>query len=97
MKAVNGIFIAANEEQLAKIWETCAANNLPLDSSGILSLLMGFIEGDFDDDDDEEDVVESAPDPMESILKHFAQNPQQAEALKQAGAKLFKNLFNKKG
>ena len=95
MKAVNGIFVPANDEQLAKIWEAVAANNFPLDSNGILSLLMAFIENDGEDEDEEE--TEIAPDPMESLLHHFAKNPEHAEALKQAGAKLFKNLFNKKG
>lgn len=97
MKAVNGVFVPANDEQLAKIWEACAANSLPLDSSGILALLMGFIDGDFEEDDGEEDVIETAVNPMESLFEHFAKNPEHAEALKQAGAKLFKNLFNKKG
>jgi hypothetical protein len=57
---------------------------------------MGFIEGDFEDEDEEEAETKT-PDAMESLLHHFAKNPEHAEALKQAGAKLFKNLFNKKG
>jgi hypothetical protein len=88
---VNGIFVQASEEQLAEIWEACAAHGFPLDSKGILELIMLAIHGDEDDDEPEE----IAPDPVSTILNHFANNPQQAAALKDAGAKLFQKLFQK--
>jgi hypothetical protein len=46
-------------------------------------------------DPEEEEEEEEAPDPIRSIIDHLAQNPQQAEALKQAGARLFGNVMNK--
>lgn len=97
MKSINGIFIPANDDQLSKIWETCAANNLPLDSSGVLSLLMAFIEESESDEEGDEEPIPEKLDPIAAVMNHFAANPEQAEALKQAGAKLFKNIFNKKG
>lgn len=93
MNNVSGIFVQASEEQLAEIWEACAVHGFPLDSKGILMLLMLAIHGDEDDEEDEPEEI--APDPMSTILNHFAQNPQHAEALKAAGAKLFQNLFQK--
>lgn len=93
MKSVDGIFVQANEEQLAEIWEACAAHGFTLDSKGILDLLMLAVQGE--DDVDEEDEVEEAPDSLSGILNHFAQNPEHAEALKNAGAKLFQKLFTK--
>lgn len=94
MRSINGIFIPASDEQLAKITEVCAANNLTPDPQGILKLLMMLIEDaeNFEEEEDEPAKV----DPVESVIRHFANNPEQAEALKQAGAKLFKNIFNKK-
>ncbi len=94
MKSVSGIFVNASEEQLAEIWEACAANGFPLDSDGILSLLMLAVHGD-EEDDEEGDEDEPAPDPVSHILNHFATNPEHAEALRQAGAKLFQKLFTK--
>ena len=93
MKSLNGIFVSANEEQLAKIWEACAANGFPLDQGGILSLLMMLID-DMNEEEVEGDEPE-APDALSGILNHFTQNPAQAEALKDAGAKLFNRLFTK--
>jgi len=92
MKSVGGIFVAASDEQLAEIWEACAAHGFTLDSQGILSLLMLAVHDEEDEDEDEEELP---PDPMSAILGHFAQNPEHAEALKQAGAKLFQKLFTK--
>ena len=93
MKSVGGIFVAASDEQLAEIWEACAANGFPLDSSGILSLLMLAVHDDGEEEDEED---EPAPDAMSHVLNHFAKNPEHAAALKQAGAKLFANLFKPK-
>lgn len=93
MKSVGGIFVQATDEELAEIWEACAAHNFPLDQKGILSLLMLAVHGDEDEDEDEE--IEETPDPMSSILNHFASNPEHAAALKDAGAKLFQKLFQK--
>lgn len=93
MKSVGGIFIQASDQQLAEIWEACAANGFPLDSSGILSLLMLAVH---EDEEEDEEEIEPAPDVMSGIMNHFAKNPEHAEALKQAGAKLFGNLFKPK-
>ncbi len=92
MKSVGGIFIQASDDQLAAIWEAVAAHGFPSDSSGILSLLMLAVEGE----DDEEDNEEVAPNPLDAVLNHFAGNPEQAEALRSAGAKLFQRFFTKK-
>ena len=92
MKSVGGIFIQASDDQLAAIWEAVAAHGFPSDSSGILSLLMLAVEGE----DDEEDEEEAAPNPVDAVLNHFVNNPEQAAALKDAGAKLFQKLFLKK-
>ncbi len=93
MKSVGGIFIQASDEQLAEIWEACAANGFPLDSAGILSLLMLAVHDDEEEDEEEEP---EKPDVLSGLVNHFAKNPAHADALKQAGAKLFGNLFKPK-
>ncbi len=93
MKSLGGIFVQATDEELAEIWEACAAHNFPLDQKGILSLLMLAVHGDEDEEEDEPEVID---DPVERVLNHFASNPQHAAALKDAGAKLFQKLFTKK-
>lgn len=89
MNSVNGIFVQASDEQLATIWNACALHGFPLDASGILSLLMLATEVDEDEEEEE------APDPMQRLVDHFVQNPAQADALKQAGARLFGSVMNK--
>ena len=42
-----------------------------------------------------EEDEEETPDPIRTIVDHLAKNPQQAEALKQAGARLFGSVINK--
>ena len=88
MNSVNGIFVQASDQQLQTIWNACALNGFPLDATGILKLLMLAAEPE----DEEKD---EPPDPIHLLADHFAKNPQQAEALKQAGAKLFGNIMGK--
>lgn len=90
MNSVNGIFVQASDDQLTTIWTACALHGFTQDAKGILALLMLAAEPE-EDDEDEED----APDPIRSIIDHLAQNPQQAEALKQASVRLFGSVLNK--
>ncbi len=93
MKSVGGIFIKANDEQLAEIWEACAANGFTLDSDGILSLLMLAVHDEVEYENNED--LEEKPDVVSGIVNHFVKNPEHAEALKDAGAKLLQKLFKK--
>jgi hypothetical protein len=91
LKTLEGFFIEATEEQMALIWEAVALNGLTHDSKGILAYIMLCIE-----EEDEEDEPEAEqPDAVKMIFDHLAQNPAQAEAIKQAGSKLFASVFNK--
>lgn len=89
MNSLQGIFIEASDEQLAAIWAACALHGFTHDSAGILSLLMLAAEPDEDEEEDE------PPTTIDMLADHFAKNPAQAEALKQAGARLFGSVMNK--
>ena len=89
---MDGIFIQASEEELAEIWEACAAQGFTMDSKGILALLLLAVRDEGEEDEEEEEVV---IDPVDRVLNHFTQNPEHAAALKDAGAKWFRSLFTK--
>lgn len=93
MKSMDGVFVQASEQEMSEIWEACASRGLPLDQKGILALIMIAVHGDPDEEEDEADDVPA--DPLSDVLKHFVQNPEHADALKAAGAKLFQKLFTK--
>jgi hypothetical protein len=88
MKSIEGVFIQANEEQMAAIWNAVALHGFSHDSKGVLDLLMLATEPD-DEPEDE------PPDTMQIIADHLAQNPAQAEALRQAGSRLFSSVLNR--
>lgn len=76
---------------MALIWEAVALNGLSHDSKGILAYIMLCIE----EDDSEDEAETEPPDAVKMVFDHLAQNPAQAEALRQAGAKLFSSVFSR--
>lgn len=90
MKSLSGFFIHPTEEEEREIWNACALHGFPLTSAGILQLLMLAVHPPEEDEDED-----APPSPMEAVVNHLAQNPEQAAVIKEAGAKLMRFAMGK--
>lgn len=92
MKTLEGIFIRPTEEQLSKIWAACALEGFPVDSTGVLQLLMLAVEPE---DEPELEPADPLQDALARGMEYLKANPDKATVLKNAGSHLFGMLKNK--